>query len=818
MPDQRPAWRCSLDTRFLLVLGAVLTLAVGWAGQRPAVPAPRASLYDGSYGFLWWAHGFRRRSPDGRLLLCVRTSRYGMALDVEKPALAHFGALKNAPPYEQAVGEPNEVVFGLPPESLRLEARVGPTSYRCIAAARDTRDYMTYPVRIIEQGRFCQRFDVQQLEFADAAGARLDADGRLEVVAWPDRIAFMLELTARRDMPDGTAAIGIGATPSGGSEAAGPWKAGEIRRAVAVRTFAASDHPEQVIVRASDLLSAERKPTVSSDDARGWIRIGMTGGPWRADQDFDHYDRYRLSLTNPDAHEQVVRLLFARDEPGFGITGMVAMLRESDGRPTGIPVQLSKNWHRLPDRRLLYEGPWFHGYTMLRLPPRSERELELTIAYARWGGVPSASHAQLCLIGWGMNQLWDQAAIGSWGESICYDPDINLQRSMIDDVRPLMVTRMGTKDGKWGWTHNVGGGDFLVLMDADGKRQPLTRMRPAYLSQGPNLTQVVYAGITPGGEIEARIEVSTPRTDDINRAYHRIRYEVRKPIRFSRLAFYEVGADNYNDHRFGSMAYGDIGGMREEWPVVAGGLRYHRQGIPLTGNAPWVSLHDAIHIKPGDGAWAARGMVVRRWKARLGGKAVMTPHLASYGTQNGPHSANAELAPPPGLSELRPGDFVEADIELVILPVAAGDYYGPDEALRQALTKDANTWRMVWREARGNDLRVRALSGRLLRRTPVVVRSSNGSTAAAEITGGLGHVPVTFTGLRNPDGFSLYRQIGSERQVIDQSVQGHDWYQTDYDPTARAYALTFTLPLGRMSGGRPITVGLTRATQPSRTR
>ena len=810
----------------------MVTLAL--LGHVASAGGPQVStgMYDGSYGFLWWAHGFQRRSPDGRRLLCVRTNRYGMALDVEKPALAHFGPLRHAPPYEQAVSEPNAAVFALPSVPLRIEAVVGSRTYRCVAAARNTRDYVTYPVRIIEQGRLCQRFDVQQLEFADAGGDRLDAEGRLEVIAWPDRIAFLVELTANRDLSDGAVTVALGDVPARSEGSRTSWKAGEVRSGHAVWQF---DHGKAtrsrqdagrrtvttvapsslegapVFVHATDLNAADRTPAVSFDALRGWTRVGLTGGAWRADQDFDHYDRYRLLLKNADAQERSVRLLFARDEPGFGITGMVAMLREPDGRPTGIPVQLSKNWHRLPDRRLLYEGPWFHGFATLRLPPRSERELELTIAYARWGGVPSASHAQLCLIGWGMNQLWDQAAIGSWGESICYDPDINLQRSMIDDVRPLMVTRMGTSDGKWGWTHNVGGGDFLVLMDADGKRQPLTRMKTAYLSHGPNLTRVVYAGTTPGGEIEARIEVSTPRTDDINRAYHRIRYEVRKPVRFSRLAFYQVGADNYNDHRFGAMAYGDIGGVREEWPVVAGGLRYHRQGLPLSGEAPWVSLHDAIHNKPGDGAWAMRGLVVRRWKARLGGKSVATPYLASFGTQNGPHSANAEIAPPPGLSELQPGDYVEADLELVILPLAAGDYYGPDDALRRALEADGNTWRMVWREARGNDLRVQVTGGRLMRRTPVVVRSADGVTAAVEIGGGLGHVPVTFSGLKAPDGFRLHARIGAEHRILDQSVHGNDWYQVEYDPPTGTYALTFTLPLNRMrSDGGPVRLSLSR--------
>jgi len=407
-----------------------------------------------------------------------------------------------------------------------------------------------------------------------------------------------------------------------------------------------------------------------------------------------------------------------------------------------------------------------------------------------------------------VNQQWDQAAIGSWGESICYDPDVNLNRSMVDDIRPLMVRAMGTKDGRWSWTNNVGGGDFLVLVDRDGKRQPLVRMRTAFLSHGPNLTRVVYAGCTPGGEIEARIEVSTPRTDDINRAYHRILYNVRKPVDFSRLAFYQIGADNYNDHRFAKLAFGNRDGLVEEWDVQAGGRRYHRSAVPLTGRAPWVSLHAVVNGDPKGGAWAARGLLVRHWQARLGGRVVPVPLLSSYGTENGPPSANAELAPPRGLTRLAPGDFVEADLELVILPVAASDYYGPDEELRAALSGGADTWRMVHREARGNDLAVVARDGVLERRTPVVVRSRNGSTAAVQVQGGLGYVPVTFSGLKSPTGYELRLVAAGGEEIVDQSVHGEDWYQCTYDDDTTSYALTYTLPLGRW-GNEPVVLKLT---------
>jgi hypothetical protein len=765
---------------------------------RPA--APRAAAQpDRDFGFLWWAHGFRGRSPDGRRLLCVRTGRYGLALDVERLDLRHFGPIGGRASYDACATEPNEVVLRLPPAALTCEAVVGGTAYRCVAAARDTRDYLAYPVRIVEQGRVCQRFDVQQLEFADGAGNRLDADGRLEVVAWPDRVAFLLEVTARKDLADGRVKVGLPGSSGPRPEEHGAWRSGTTRRSVVVHRFGSETDDAPIARVTAAAMDTGRALPVAYDADRGWARVELPAGSWSEADDQNHLDRYRLTLRNPLSEARVARLLFARDAPSPGITGMVAMLRDDRGRPTGIPVQVSKNWHRQADRRFLYEGPWFHGFATVSVPPGSERRIELTIAYCRWGGVPSASHAQLCLIGYGMNQLWDQAAIGSWGESICYDPDINLNRSIVDDIRPLMVTAMGTQDGKWTWTNNVGGGDFLTVFGRDGKRLPLTRMRTAYLSHGPCLTRVVYAGVTEGGEVEARIEVSTPRTDDINRAYHRIRYRVRKPLDFSRLALYQLGADNYNDHVYRSMAFGDAAGLREEWAVAVGGRKYHKRDIVLSGSAPWVSLHGAVHGLPAGGAWAARGLVVRRWKARLGGRAIATPILASYGTENGPPSANAELVPPTDVTRLVPGDHVEADLELVTLPIAADDYYGPDLALRQALRDGANTWRPVHREASDNDLKVQGAGASVARRTPVVVVSKDGRSAGVVIRGGVGYVPVTFRGLRSATGYALMATVGGKASRVDQSVHGEDWYQCDREDDG-THSLTYTLPLAAMRG------------------
>jgi hypothetical protein len=468
-------------------------------------------------------------------------------------------------------------------------------------------------------------------------------------------------------------------------------------------------------------------------------------------------------------------------------------------------VQISKNWHGGQDK---YGGSWFNGFAMLHLGPRQTWTGEFDIAYARWGGVPAASHAQLCLIGWpGGTQLWDQAAIGSWGESICYDPEIGLNRSMIDDVRPLMVWGMGNEPKiKWGWTENVGGGDFLVYYDKRNLKQKLTRLKTAYLQYGPNLTEVVYSGISADGCIAARIAVSSPRSDDINRAYHLVRYDVLKDTEFARLAFYQLGADNYNENPFNLMARGNADkGLLEEWEPKKGGLTYSRESIACEGAMPWFSLHKAVpgpsHSKAG--AWADRGMIIRSWKARIGGQEVPTPYASVFGTNNGVPSANVEISPPPKTTQLKKGDFVEFEVELVILPMSAENYYGPNENLRADLSKNADTWKPVFRQAAVNNIDVRVTKGKLVSKYPLVIEVDGQGYAEYTVTGGLAYLPVTFRGVKTSSNIAFARKNADGKFVgIDQSVYGKDFWQASYDPARKCWDITYNVPMDAKSDAR----------------
>jgi hypothetical protein len=804
---------------------------------------------------MWWANGFPGHTRSAPWRRSIQTGHFAMALDTQRMRIPHWGAAPGGLSYLEAARDDQTAWQRMPPADLELSIRVAGKTYRCSAGGRWSN---TSGPRVIESGRFMQRADVTDLIFTAKDGARLNVEARFETVAWPDRLALILAARPGRiPIPAGEDAFGrIGGgfefdgtnhldewnfRPDIRAAATQPrerWEGGamEIRLKTPQglqrqrREFTSDEdwtdwrevfvalYPEKpgegtggVTVQAEELLTGIAR-RVDFDPARGWHRINLDGidpivPPGGPERQNDAIERVKLVLTNRDTSEHVVRLLFEKNGAGIRlpigapITGVSAMLRDVNGHPTGLPVQLSKNWHTRPDGGV-YAGVWFHGFSQVRLPASAMVELELTLAYGHWGGVAAASHAQLSLIGWGSNQLWDQSALGAWGESICYEPDQAQAHAAILDARPLMVHSMHGNQ-PWHWTHNVGGGDFFRLFDGTGKRIFPARMRTAYQRQGPCLTEVTYAGQT-GRAIEHTATVSISRTDDIVRGTYRLRMDVKRAFEFSRFVIFQLGADTYSYTGERKMALGNETGLIREWDSQWGGDMYRMQPMECAGRIPWISLHEAVPRGAPDqqGAWANRGVVIRSWEARLGGRAA-GPWMAERGVNaRGVDTSTVDLVPPPGVTRLVPGDFVEAIIEYIVMPQFAKDYYGPNGALRAALRESGNTWKMIHREAVGNHRRVEMKTGELEGLYPSVqVRAVNDQTEFT-LAGGLGYVPVTFSGLSTHAGHALY----VNGQTGDQSVHGNDFWQTDYDPVSGTWEVTFNIP----ASGAPIRVALAR--------
>ncbi|MGJ8695486.1 MAG: dienelactone hydrolase family protein [Verrucomicrobiaceae bacterium] len=703
-----------------------------------------------------WTKGFPGRNPGAPWIRTIESPHFRLALNTETLEITELGSQKQ-------------------PASLTLNITADGKTYTSTGGSKATR--YTGP-RLIESGQFFQRFDITHLTFKAKDGTQLKTDARLEVAAWTDRLSFTLLTDPPADLE---------LTLKSGDKTLHQKTTGPQAH-LALNPVTLQSLPP------TDPVKITTAQPVTFHPAQGWHRINLDGIK-PIGKENDVLERIPFTLTNPTQIEQSARLMFEKTRGGikhrFGspITGISAILRDAEGHPTGIPVQLSKNWHHNEEAGT-YAGQWFHGISQIRLPAGATIHLELTLAYGHWGGVPAASHAQLSLIGWGTNTLWEQSAIGSWGESICYDPNQALADTTITDVRPLMVTGMNNKT-PWGWTANIGGGDFFRFFDPSGKRLPHREIKTTRHKPGPCLTEVTYAGKI-GDALTHHTTVSISRSDDLVRGTYRIRLDAQKAAPFSRFVIFQVGSDTYNFTRERKFAFGNADGLTREWDAQWGGNTYPIAPTPLPGSHPWISLHDAItdDSKKG-GALGNRGIIIRSWNARLGGKKT-DPYFAERGlTRHRKDSSTIDLLPPPGITALQPGDFIEATIEHLVIPQSAQDYYGPNQALRTALTQHGNTALMVLREAAGNARTLTIEKGELIHTFPDIRLNTQNGEAAFTLTNGLGYLPLTFTGLTSHRGGTLFHN----GKKVDQSTHGNDFWQTNFDPATGTWSQTFNLPI-----------------------
>jgi hypothetical protein len=751
--------------------------------------APAESLRDPGFTAMWWTEGppqyLSMKGPPPSPVLCLRSGKFGLLIDTKSLRVLHAGRFANDQGKDAALEAGTKALLELPALDLDLSVVCGGKTFTCVGRGPEPKDEFFQPVRFVESGRFFQRVRIEGLQFASADGTRLEAGGSLEIALWPDRLSVSLELANPDSLREGELSISADGRQVAVSLA-------KSRRAT-LQLFGPAPEAGRAQVEADPALA------VSFDSELGCYTVRLPEEAWSnekgtyyPEEHLDRLDRWRLALRNDAEHEAVARMMFVQ-EKHLPITGFTPMLCDPDGAPSGLPVQISKNWHQRPDKgHLVHEGPWFHGCTLVRLPPKSQREFLFQMVCARYGGVPAASHAQLCLVGWGHNQFWDESAVGSFGESICYEPGRVQRRCFIDDMRPLMTLPVG--GGKpWSWAENCGGGDFLVWLDEQGSYRGLRATRADYRAQGPCRTDVRYLEETTGGEIAARMDVSITRSDDYLRAFHHVRYDVTQPVKFTRLAFFQLGADFYNETPARRVAIGDAQGMREEWTPPHAQGTFDRRSVPLTGDQPWVSIYDLDRARLGQGSAAAsRGLVIRSWRARLGGKTSALPHVSTFGNEwgRGNFKTVIELTPPPELTALQPGDYVEVEVEIVVFPTDAKSYYGTNEPFRTALKSDSDTWRLVHREAAGNALRVEAQRGTIMRTFPLVAAVDADERVQAEVHGGVGWLPLTFTGFTSHRGYEL-RVNG---RPFTQAIHGNDYWQTDYEPSTGKWSQTFNVP------------------------
>ncbi|MBK1832042.1 LamG domain-containing protein [Verrucomicrobiaceae bacterium R5-34] len=475
--------------------------------------------------------------------------------------------------------------------------------------------------------------------------------------------------------------------------------------------------------------------------------------------------------------------------PG-NVTGVCPILCDEHGVPTGIPVQLSKNWH---EREM---GSYLRSYALLPVSAGTTR-YRLKFVYGFYGTLPSASHAQLSLIGYGGHGRWDQLAIGCWGETYCMDMDMSLVDVTVTDVRMLMA-RAGKEGKKWGWTDAGWGGDWLGLRDDQDRKLLFNGLKTAYLAHGPCLSEVRYDGFYGAGEdVDLKATVRTLRTDDYARTFTTLRYGIEKSLPAEGWLFKMGRTPHYVTPK---IAYGNAAGLIKEHQPPKGlkeGADY-LGSTTLTGEGPWwVAFPGAYSANAQGKATGYRALVIRSYQVRAGGKTYRQPTLrfsAFRSAGDGRPNLDCMLVAPEGVETFTRGDSVELEVEWITLPRVADDYYGPNTAFRQHLEGHPSSWETTHREARGNDLQVEVSGGTLRQAYPILVRAES-DAVSVRIQGGVGYVPIRFEGLKHATGYQLYQVIDGQEVRLDQAVHGNDFWQTDYHAESQTYQRTYNLPL-----------------------
>ena len=510
-----------------------------------------------------------------------------------------------------------------------------------------------------------------------------------------------------------------------------------------------------------------------------------------------------LALQNTSATDKRVRLCF-RQIPDVNVVGFNSMLRNNNGDPSGFPLQVSKNWHT---EAQLFSGTWIREYTELIIPANSTLNFDYTRTGAKWGETYSASSHQLSVAGAGVPKGgWLEAALGSFGESITHSPDYRYGNSNICDYRPFMVTNeayQGTSKECF-WTGNVGGMDMWVYTDDTNKRIYQSQVKTRFQRYSPNLTETSISAYSSDNKLKLDYTFYLNRSDDYIRVYYKIKLKALENTPFNRFDIFQMGGDIYNLYRAQTVYYGNYDGVQGQFhPTNSGTNNYTNNAIPLTGSHPWIWAGNGT-ITNGFGGInieTNNGIIIRDYKAKLGGTASNIPYFRErsssqgFSASSGQHPTSYCLVSPPDITSFTAGDSIELVLETVILPKQDGDYYGPNANFMAALATHGNSVDLFLREVQGNKVELSSPTNTVSSTYPFSVLTAN-NTAGVTVKNGRSYVPIIFKGLTNVTNPTLWKTDNTGNncwQVVDQSTWGKDFWQADYQAATGLYDLIYNV-------------------------
>ena len=777
-----------------------------------------------NYAYLYFENGYptrlQHRRPQSEANLTARanpdlvfqTGYYSFMLDCDDIELKGYDALSGSD-YLSALNE--DVSVFTPATSFLLRVTQNGVNYTCTGAI--VQGNGVDHVRLIESGQYVKRIDHTGLTFRDGSGNELVVNEacRLEITAWPDRLTILLDSSRETLNPITRSTIQV-VSPDGVTHTTDVLSNQarltlQPQEDTKLNTLNIGDY----VTRATNL--QDDTPLNARFDADTHaFSIDVPANPVRYPSGANRVDEYLIEVRNPLSNATNIPLRFIQPNPR-AITGTVMLLSDAEsGRPLGIPVQLSKNWHG-NSADDAHAGFWLRGSTVLTLQAGETRRIKLRLAYGYWGGAGTISYSQLSLIGYGRGHWkWEKSALGAWGESLTLDPTLHLGAAFLDDMRPNFTQSYnnsgaykdgGTVNTTHDWTENVGGGDFLIYRDSANTYHWLKRVKTCFYQTGPNLTEVHYSGVTDDNKIRANYSTRMVSTLDYHRCFHTYEYQFLEDVNNpERLVFFQMAADHYNTAAYSRFHLGDANGLISSIDIndptnpIAGGNSY--KGNPLAMDGKWLSFED----QTGDGAGvtttakAARGLIPLN--STLNGQ-VLPLYAHTYGSNHSGGSVLFDFSSDSVRRSFVAGDTVAGEMEFILPPQHRDNYWGSDaELIARLNTYGDAPWQPVRDELAENiGIHISAHQGAVLNTYPLEIEADSGSGILTDLTienGGIGHIPILLKGA--DAGLELKVQRHSSGTWIDLEsvdIANHTYYQAIQNANGTMdYAFNVPRPAG----------------------
>jgi hypothetical protein len=408
------------------------------------------------YSHAYYRNGFfRDPSSVDKNVLTFETGFYALEFDVFDWSKIWYTELQDEVIYKDCCSMNR--VYSLEEGVLKMEIKQGDTSYTCttMQPPKDVGKPFDGTVIMWETGKVSQRFEVLNLQFQDMNKKALEGKFSLTIQVWPD--AFALTLKAIDTTGDMQVTL-----------QANKWTVERCFQGkfdLTLQCNIKERSTNATLNVTTDAINKDVVPQTSNPAMQTrydasmhayetaveyWYvaKPGFLGRKFKMGYtDIREYDDYEIALqegtTSPTPY------VLSMGMPA-NVTGMCPMLLTRDGLPSGIPVQVSKNWHWAEERFIRQA---LHGFAFLGQVHTFELPMAFTGHFP-----PPVTHSYLF---GAMARIFQVVAgiespIGCWGETFCIDTEFSCGvDGRITDVRGLM---MGSKpEQKWNWTHCASG-------------------------------------------------------------------------------------------------------------------------------------------------------------------------------------------------------------------------------------------------------------------------------------------------------------------------------------------------------------------------